>query len=205
MKKINLDQIAPREYNNEIYQKLSSQLRYCGKNQQITAVTSCINGEGKSTVALYLSMFLAKAGKKVIFIDADINKSVLADRYKAEYNNGLSQYLSELSNFDETVCQTSIESLDVIFSGPAMPNSTELLDSEKFTSTLESLRQRYDSIIVDTSSIADNVDGIVAAKLCDGAILIIEAGAVSRKLIHKTTIRAEEAGIKFMGVVLNKN
>ncbi len=44
--------------------------------------TSTTPGEGKSTVSFNLAVSLAEAGKKVIFIDADLRKSVLVGRYK---------------------------------------------------------------------------------------------------------------------------
>ena len=63
-------------------------------------LTSTTPGEGKSTVSFNLAVSLAEAGKKVIFIDADLRKSVLVGRYKINTSvKGLTHFLSGINKF----------------------------------------------------------------------------------------------------------
>ena len=62
----------------------------------------------------------------------------------------------------------------MIFSGPVAPNPSELLGEKDFKHLLETKREEYDYIFIDTPPSASLIDAPVAAQNCDGGILIIE-------------------------------
>ena len=79
-----------------------------------------------------------KAGKKVLFIDADLRKSVLAGRHRVQGElKGLSHFLSGRAKVEDVVCKTQIEGLMVIFAGIIPPNPAELLGQERFGINLQ--------------------------------------------------------------------
>ena len=50
---------------------------------------------------------------------------------------------------------------------------------------MKKLREAYDYIIIDTPPMAGLIDGAIVARHCDGAVLIIESGAVSWRVEQK--------------------
>ena len=79
MKEISLNLKSLQDYRiNESYKQLRTNIEFSGEENKIIAITSCTPGEGKSTVSIATAYSLAEAGKKVLFIDADLRKSVLA-------------------------------------------------------------------------------------------------------------------------------
>lgn len=204
MKTVKLTKIENTRYCEEAYRRLCSTLQFYSSDKRITAITGCLPGEGKSTIAVNLGLALAKSEKRVILVDADFHKSVLAGRYKAAGVNGLSQYLSGQISFDQTAYRTNIENFDIIFSGPVPPNAISLLDSKKYSDMLCTLKERYDYIIVDTPSLTSAMDSVAVSKRCDCAILAVESGAVSRKLIARAKSLLEKSGVNLLGAVLNK-
>ena len=69
------------EYSeNEAYKSLRTNLLFCGEEKKVIAITSSTPNEGKSTVSLNLALALSDSGKKVLFIDADLRKSVMKGR-----------------------------------------------------------------------------------------------------------------------------
>lgn len=80
-----------------------------------------------------LCLSLAESGKQTILVDADLRKSVLRGRYKANREKyGLSHYLSGQVELDDACCRTNVNNFDIIFAGPVPPNPSELLGGDAF-------------------------------------------------------------------------
>lgn len=204
--KIKLNRMMKDDYNyNEAIKTLRTNIQFCGNNIRNIMLTSSMPDEGKSDVSMALAGSLAQIGKRVLFVDADIRKSILVARYQLNQEvNGLSQYLSGQKGLKEILYHTSIENLDMIFAGPYSPNPAELLEEELFASMFDALKEYYDYIIVDTPPMANLIDGAIVARNCDGAVLVIESGAISYRLEQKVKNQLEKSGCRILGVVLNK-
>ena len=134
----------------EAYKTLRTNLSFAGKNVKVISLTSCTPNEGKTSVSFQLCLSLAESGKKTILVDADLRKSVLRGRYKANREKyGLSHYLSGQMELDDVCCRTNVNNFDIIFAGPVPPNPSELLGGDAFKNMLEVLRMKYDYVIVD--------------------------------------------------------
>ena len=143
--------------------------------------------------------------KRVLIIDADIRKSSYIKRFQIKQKvEGLSQYLSGQVNKEQIVYSTNYRNVDIIFSGPYAPNPSELLEQELFSKLIKETRNGYDYVLIDTPPIISMSDASIAAKQCDGAILVIESEAVSRREALKAKDQLEKSGCKLLGAVLNK-
>lgn len=203
---VELKRIIKEDYNyNEAIKTLRSNLQFCGSSIHVVMLTSALPDEGKSDVGFALAESLAQIGKRTVLIDADIRKSVLVSRYHLDHEvNGLSQYLSGQKSLGEVVYRTNQENLDVVFAGPYSPNPAELLEEELFEQMLEALKEEHDYIIVDTPPMGHLIDGAIIARHCDGAVMVIESGAVSYRLEQKVKEQIEKTGCRVLGAVLNK-
>ena len=189
----------------ESYKTLRTNLEFSGKDRRVISITSSTPNEGKTSVSFQLAMSIAEGGKKVILVDADLRKSVLKGRYKSNAARyGLSHYLSGQASISDIFCKTNIPNFYVIFSGPVPPNPSELLGNDAFRILLEYLRNEYDYVIVDTPPLGSVIDGAVAARYCDGTLIVIESGAISYKFAQKVTEQLEKVDCRILGVILNK-
>lgn len=204
---VNLKNIVKHDYNyNESINTLRTNIQFCGNNIRTIMFTSALPDEGKSDVSFSLAYSLAQIGKKVLLIDADIRKSVLVSRYQPDHAvNGLSQYLSGQKKLEDVIYDTSgTEKFSVIFAGPYSPNPVVLLEEELFGQIFEIMEPLYDYIIVDTPPMGNLIDGAIVARHCDGAIMVIESGAISYRLEQKVENQLAMSGCRILGVVLNK-
>ena len=200
------EQITGDYFYEEAIKTLRTNLQFSGKNNKVVLLTSSYGSEGKSDTSFQLAKELGKAGKKVLLIDADIRKSAYKVRYDIqEETEGLSQYLSgQIEHIDEIVYKTNYENMYIILAGPYAPNPTEILGDEQFGQLLKAARQVFEYVIVDTPPLGAVVDAAVIGQYCDGALIVIESGATSRRVVQKVKTQLEKSGCKVLGAVLNK-
>ena len=190
----------------EAFNTLRTNLLFSGRDVKTILITSCLANEGKSTVSFETAVGLARVGKKVLLIDADLRKSAYASRYTKETGlMGLSQYLSGQSELDGVLYATQIPTLNIIFSGPFPPNPTELVGASAFGELLKAEREHYDYILIDTPPLGLVIDAAVMATACDGAVIVIGAGSVSYHVAQHVTEQLKKSGCRILGAVLNQN
>lgn len=199
--KIQLLRKMKDDYNyNEAIKTLRTNIQFCGSSVKVIMLTSSLPDEGKSDISMALARGLAQIGKKTVTIDADIRKSVLAIRYQVDRELfGLSQYLSGQKKLEEILYHTEEENLDMVFAGPYSPNPAELLEEPLFEQMIEAMRSDYDYIIIDTPPMANLIDGAIVARHCDGAVIVIESGAISYRLEQKVKGQIEKSGCRILG------
>lgn len=189
----------------EAYKLLRTNLFFCGRDKKVVAVTSCTSNEGKSTVSLNLALSLVEAGKRVILVDADLRNSTLLGKIRLTGEKyGLAYYLSDMVTFDQAICSTEYDNLDMILTGSFPPNPAELLSSKTFKNMLDQLRQIYDYVIVDTPPVGSVIDGAIIAESCDGLILVIEANAIRYRFAQRVKEQLEKTSCPILGVILTK-
>ena len=83
MLEVELKDLEKDYRSDEAYKMLRTNIEFSGEKNKVLVFTSCTPGEGKSTVSLSVAESLAQSGKKVLFVDADLRKSVLAAAWSA--------------------------------------------------------------------------------------------------------------------------
>lgn len=205
MQEVELRNIEQDYRSNEAYKILRTNIEFSGEDKKVIVFTSCTPNEGKSTVSLSLALTIAEGGSRVLFIDADLRKSVLVGRYGVHGElKGLSHFLSGRAELKDVIVKTQAERLHMIFAGVVPPNPAELLGSKRMEALLDGARKAYDYVIVDAPPLGSVIDGAVIAKYCDASVLVIEANVISRKFGTAVKEQLERSGCPILGVVLNK-
>lgn len=191
---------------NEAYKRIRTNISFSGEDIKSIAITSSVPNEGKTEVSFNIARSMAEDRKKTLYIDADIRKSVVLARYGVDKEvKGLTHYLSgQVKNLDDIVCTTNVENLDVIFTGTKSPNPAELLGSSKFAKLVNEFSEKYDYMIIDCPPLGSVIDAVLVAKVCDGAIIVVEADNVSYKVVQGVKKQLEQGDCKILGAILNK-
>lgn len=206
MEKIVVSSFIPKENRvNEALKTLRTNLMFSGPNVRVIGFTSFGPGEGKTTLSLQTAIAFAQLGKRVLLVDADLRKSVLAGQLRIRNKtDGLSHYLSGLSNVRDLLQETDIPGLYIMLAGMRVPNSTELLGSDNFARLIPALKDAFDYVIVDTAPVGQVIDCALMAPHLDGVTLVIDATRNSYKLERKVKSQLERSGGKILGVILNQ-
>lgn len=201
--KLNLDH-ADNFYLQEAYKTLRTNLQFCGQNMKIITITSCNENEGKSTISLNIAASLAEIGKKVLFIDADMRKSMIVARNtQSRRLKGLSEVLSGQEALYNCVYACQKPNLHLLFAGKYPPNPAELLSAEAFRVLLKNSRDVYDYVIIDTPPLGRVIDAAVIAASCDGTVLVIGSRKTTSREARNVVAQLNKSGCTILGVVRN--
>ena len=158
---------------------------------------------GKSFVSSNLGVTMALAGQKVLIIDADMRKGYLHRLFSLEKEGGLSDYLSHQIEKADLVNQTQIEGLSVITHGNVPPNPSELLMSRQFEELLDSLKDEYDLIIIDTPPVLAVTDAVIVGKYVGTTMLVTRFQQNTLEEVEISMRRLEQNGIETRGCIFN--
>lgn len=191
---------------DEAYRVLRTNIQFCALDGSLKtiAVTSTHAGEGKTTTSVNLAISIAKDGKKVLYVDADMRKSIGARDIFQKVASGLSNYLSHMDHFDNIVKKTNFENLYMVSCGIRPPNPAELLGTQRFKEFLQEAGEKFDIVIVDTPPLGSVIDCAIIANHTDGVVLVVRRKTVDYHKILRVKQQLEKANARILGVVLNK-
>lgn len=210
MKKIKFKNMPELPYSvEEAVNRLRVNISFLGNDIKKIMVISSLPNEGKSFVTMQLWHQMAEAGTKSIFVDMDLRKSVLADKYELEAEDkkevkGTSHYLSSDYPLSEAIYKTDLEQGDFIPNVDNVVNPSMLLESNRFEQMLQELEKEYRYIFIDSPPLDLVSDGEKIGSLCDGAILVVRGGMTSKGIVRNSIRQLERAGCPLLGIVLNR-
>ncbi|WP_341716050.1 polysaccharide biosynthesis tyrosine autokinase [Micromonospora sp. FIMYZ51] len=189
----------------EAIRKLRTNLRFVDADEpaRVIAVTSALQGEGKTTLSCNLAITLAEAGWRVLLVDADLRRSKVGEYLGIDDAVGLTDVLVGDVNVGDVVQRWGDKSLLVLPSGSLPPNPSELLGSKAMADLLLALRESADIVIIDTAPLLAVTDGVVVAVQADGALLISQQGRTARTQVAAAARALNAVSVRLLGCVLN--
>lgn len=192
----------------EAFNTLCTNLTFSGEHIRKIMITSTFAHEGKSFIAMNIMRTLAKFGKTVVLVDADLRRSAIVSNYNLkfydEYKFGLAHMLAGMASENDIVYKTDIPNAWLVPMGRSVSNSLPLLNSPKFSDFLDSLARTVDYVIVDTPPIGTVIDAAQIAKYCDGALIAVGYNTVRRQELINVKEQLEQTGCPVLGTVLNQ-
>lgn len=194
-----------KSYLAETFRSIRTNLQFFSqKNESKTlCVTSTISGEGKTFVALNMASIMAMAGKKVIVLDIDLRNPKVHKQFEVQNKIGITHILIGKAQVEECIQKSKINNLDFITAGINPPNPSELLLSEKLNQLIETLKSKYDLIVIDTPPVGLVTDGINLFKSADYPLYVFRADYSKRQFVKEVKKLYYNHNIKKLAVIFN--
>ena len=163
-------------------------------------VIACHRGAGTSTVALNLaSMLRERTGKPTLLAESNMRHPVFFDHWHLGVAGSMNRMLSS-----EAEPEDAFETDDAVsvLTARCLQDPLSLLRTgiEPMLRTSE----HYRHTVLDLPPALDYPDATVLAPVIDALILVLEVEQTRWQVAGQTTRQLESAGIRVVGVVLNK-
>lgn len=196
----------PKSAVAEQYKTLRTNIRSLESKTPIKAIaiTSAINGEGKTVSAINLAISMAQDlnKKNVLLVDADLRRARISRYLGFKAETGLADLIANGSKLDDALISIGIDNLTVLPTGKIPHNPAELLSSLKFKNFIALVRQRYDYVIFDSPPVIPVTDAGLIGAQTDGVIMVIQANKTQKGVVRHGEGLLAQAQAKLLGYIL---
>lgn len=196
----------PKSPISEAYRGIRTNLQFSNvdRNYKSIIVTSATAGEGKTTTLCNLAATLADAGNKVVIIDCDLRKPRIHKFFKISNEKGITDILLNGVDYVDYLHDSYHYNIKILTSGKIPTNPSELLNSFAIKRFIESLKEDFDYVFIDSPPIVPVTDAVIMSTYVDKVILVCASGKVNIEFAKKAQESLDRVGANILGVVLNK-
>ena len=204
--------VAPSSSLRPHFLSLARQTRQWAHTTDNAAVTPCnvgvtsiVRGAGNSTVAYNLAVSMTTIARaKVLLVECDFGQHFISRRLGNARRLGLSELLSGIAEFEETLCENPITNLDVIGCGQVNDQDALELPFDELPAVINQSFMDYRYTFFDLPPASNLTACYSILPALDGVILNVEASHIDQKQIDRFRKSMESMKIPIIGMVINK-
>lgn len=191
---------------SEALRELRTNLHYMNVDNppRVMVITSSVPGEGKSTIAANLAVTIAATGQRVVLIDGDLRRPVVADYFGLPGGGGLTDILSGQAGLNDVLqVYSPVPTLAILGAGRIPPNPSELLGSQAMKRLLDKMAETA-VVLIDAPPLLPVTDAAILARSTDGALVVAGAGKTTIDELEKAVATLAKVQAPLLGAVLNR-
>lgn len=188
----------------EPVRKLRRRVEQHMRGGKVLMVTSLLENEGKSTVAVNLALSMAKKHKRVLLMECDLRKPAchaLLEQWS--FSGGVKDVLAGRSSVAESIIRYKKTHLYLLLEKKPDRNSGDLITSEEMQGLLNWARKEFDFVVLDLPPMSVVSDAEAMADYADGSLLVVRQDMAPAAAINRVIAALEGANAKLLGCVLN--
>lgn len=187
----------------EAFRMLRANLQYFSIDQELKSIliTSPAPADGKTMVAWNLALTEARAGRRILFVEADLRRPSLGEQLGISRERGLSLVLA--GSLEPKAAIRAVEGVDILPAGPLPPNPAELIDSERMGKLLDWGEREYDRVIIDTPPAAVVADALPLIKRADRMLVVVRLRRTALDAAEQLREQLTNIAAPVIGIVIN--
>lgn len=195
----------PKSALTEAYASITANLGFATSHgiPRTLAITSARAAEGKSSTSYAIARSIARTGRSVLLIDADMRSPSVHVLVGEKLGDGLSNYLAGADDVERIIRPTDVEHLSVITAGPQPPSTPELLSSDRLGELMKQLIEHYHHVVLDLPPVMGLADAPLIAAQVEGTLMITAAHSTHKNVARLAIGRLRNAHAHLLGVVLS--
>ena len=196
---------VPQDMAVESLRSLSTAMHFAllEKGSNVVAITSATPESGKTFLCANLAYLLGESGQRTLLIDGDLRRGNLHQLTGNERQPGLSEVLTRRATLDGAVRPLIPGKVDLLTTGQIPPNSAELLMSKGFSELIQSARQWYDMVLIDTPPVLALADAGVIATHAGAVFVVVRAVRHTLDEVEATLKQLRNYRVQVTGAVFN--
>jgi capsular exopolysaccharide synthesis family protein len=174
------------------------------EDKKSLVVTSTGPGEGKTLVACNLAVSLARAGRRVLLIDADMRRPQVHHSFKMALEPGFAGVLQAHGPLVDAIRPTAVAGLSVVTAGDMPGTPGDLLELPVLEEALTSIRHQFDWIVIDSPPVMAASDAIALAHVAAAVVFVVGAHMASARDARAAVDQLHRTGARILGAVLSR-
>ena len=172
------------------------------EGHRVVLISSAVQGEGKSTLAMQLALSLADSGHRTLLLDFDLRRPTLHQRFKVLTDIGIAEVLSDTAELEEAMVEITPRKLYMLTAGHAQVSLLQAASNGSMKALFANARANFEFVIVDSCPLLPVMDGRLVGRQTDAAILsVIKDKSTIPNLMAARSI-LDEFGIPVLGCVV---
>lgn len=195
----------PRSRPSEAYRSIRTAVCFSamGNRHRVIQVTSPAAGDGKSTLTMNFAVSLAQSGKKTVIVESDFRRPKVHKLTGVDNSQGVVDVLRGNCEISDAIRETELEGLYVMPCGSRPRNPSELLSRPEYEQLLETLREKFEYVIIDTPPVLVVTDPCSVAARADGVLLCVRLSRQTRDFGRRALEQLRDVGANMTGIVIN--
>ena len=174
------------------------------KNFKTFFLASPVSQEIKTFINILTATTLSFTNARVVLIDTNFGYSTLSKFFNLNSSFGVLDYIAnEKINVNQIINKSNINNnLDIISSGQDSSNHNMLFGSSRMRELIENLKNEYQYIFINGSSINNSARSAINGNLSDLTILLVSTNNLKKADLVKSVDKLSKAGSNIDGILI---
>jgi capsular exopolysaccharide synthesis family protein len=171
---------------------------------KVLMVTSLLENEGKSTLAVNMALAMAQKKKRVLLVDCDLRKPachILLEQ--EEINFGTRDVLEDSTKLSKALMRYKHTDLFLLLEKHSASNGGDLVSGDSMKALMDWARNEFDFVVLDLPPMSIASDAESVADIADTSLLVVRQNSAGASGINKAIAQLEKGKARMLGCVLN--